>query len=322
VSKDFDATLSAAIDLAAAAAQTGGAPAARNRGRKRTVHKRIAASTASAALVAVAATAAFEVSSPHGGTPQLASTGPRVTATASPGPTADPSASASASPDSGPTSPTVSGSPSFSPAITADPHQAVEAAWLAPAQMPFADIFHWKIMHADPQGASPIGQPLTAAVFYVAKETTFQALTMCGDPAELLGRTTGAQHVEFTTSSEGSGNDASQFVFFFTDAASAQQTFTWLQSKYGPSCPGATGMTFTKTADGGGHTSVAWLSRKGASGPVDASAYNREYFVQRGSTIAYVSMRSNMRSLPTAYDDTAQLSTIAAHLCVYGGPCD
>jgi hypothetical protein len=49
--------------------------------------------------------------------------------------------------------------------------------------------------------------------------------------------------------------------------------------------------------------------------------YTREYLVQRGSTIAYVSISSNSHSLPTTYDDAAQLSTIATHLCVYGGPC-
>jgi hypothetical protein len=330
VSKDFDTTLSAAIDLAAEAAQTAGASAARIRGRQRTVRKRIAISTVSAVFVVVGATAAFKLASPHDGAPQLTATSPLVTATttapASPSPSADPRAttspSASSSSSSGTITPSTStsGSPSSNPAGTADPHHVVPGAWLAAAQLPFAGTFHWKAVQADPQGSSPIGQPLTATVFYVAKDTPFQALTTCADPTNLLGRTTGAQHTEYTATAAGSSNTASQFVFFFADSASAQQAFTWLQSQYSPSC--ATGdMTTTKGA-GDGQSSAAWFSVKGASGPIDAPAYTREYFVLRGSAIAYVSVSSGTGNLPMTHDgDAAQLSTIAAHLCVYGGPC-
>ena len=143
---------------------------------------------------------------------------------------------------------------------------------------------------------------------------------MCGDPANLIGRTIGAQLTGYTVAPAGSGNAAGQFIFFFANATSAQQAFAWLQSQYGPSCLPGMGMVITKTA-GDGQTSAAWLSRKSASGPVDAAAYTREYFVLRGSTIGYVFMSSNSHTLPATYGDAAQLSTIAAHLCVYGGPC-
>lgn len=269
------------------------------------MRKRIAVSIASAVLAVGGATAAFAVASTHGGTPQMTTGSPSVTA--------------SPSPSSGGIPPTTSNSPSSNAATAADPHEVIEAAWLAPAQLPFANTFSWKAVQAGLQGSAPIGQPLTATVFYVAKDTPFQALTMCGDPANLLGRTVGAQHREFGATPEGSGNAASQFVFFFANAASAQQAFAWLQGQYAICLP-STGMTITKTA-GDGLTSAAWLSLKGSSGPVDASAYTREYFVLRGSTIAYVSVNSRT-TLPTTYNDAAQLSTIAAHLCVYGGPCD
>jgi len=321
VSKDFDTTLSDAIDLAAGAAQTAGAPAARIRGRKRTVHKRIAVSTMSLVLVAGGATVAVRAASSTGGhTPQITATSPRITASTSVTASPDPPATSSPStPGPSTSSQTSSSPPSSNPATSADPHQVVAAAWLTAGQMPFADTFHWKVVHADPQGTSPIGQQLTPNVFYVANNTPFQALTMCADPAKLLGRTTGAQHTQYTATSAGLGHVSSQFIFFFADAASAQRTFTWLQSQYGSSCMPGSGVTTTKTG-GDGATSAAWLTLKGSSGPIDMSAYNREYFVQRGSTIAYVFIE-NSSMLPTTYDDATQLSDIAAHLCVYGGPC-
>ena len=65
MSKDFDTTFSDAIDLAAGAAQTAGASAARTRGRTRTMRKRIAISTMSFVLVAAGTTAAFSATSPQ-----------------------------------------------------------------------------------------------------------------------------------------------------------------------------------------------------------------------------------------------------------------
>ncbi|HWG26452.1 hypothetical protein [Actinospica sp.] len=329
MSKDFDATLSDALDLVARAAHTAGPTVARIRGRQRTVHQRIALSTASVVLVAVGATAAyFATSSNGGGTPHLTGGSPHVTAsvtttTPTAGSTASPTTSAStgttaaSSPAS--SSPATSSSSASSQSVIADPHQAVDAAWLTPAQMPFASTFQWTAMQASAQGTSPIGQQLTPTVFYVPKDATFQALTMCADPAKLLPRTIGAQHTEFTATT---GTAGSQFIFFFTDAASAQQTFTWLQSQYTSTCL-VTGSNVQVTKTGGdGVSSAAWLSvKKTSAGPVDMSPYNREYFVLRGSTIAYVSIESTA-TLPTSYEDAAQLSTIASHLCVYGGSCD
>jgi hypothetical protein len=188
----------------------------------------------------------------------------------------------------------------------------VDAAWLTADQMPFASTLHWKILPAT-------GIPLTATVFYYPKTTGLQGLTVCGDPSKLLSRTIGAQGDEYSAQPKVSSNSASQFVFFFADAASAQQTFAWIQGLYSPTCVSGTSVMTTRTA-GDGQTSATWLSRKGSTGPVDLAPYNREYFVLRGSTIGYVWMNST-RNLPATYDDSTVLSTIASHLCVYGGPC-
>lgn len=333
MSKDFDRTLSDALDLTAQAAQTAGPTAARIRGRKRTLHQRIALSTVSLVIAAVGATAAFTAASSNGGgtshptvqtsTPVIASPTPTIGPSASSpaGPTASPSTGASngQSTNSSPTmsTPPTSGSPASNQSTNADPQKAVAAAWLTPGQMPFASSFTWTAQQSTSQGG-PIGQQLTPTIFYVPKDTSFQAITVCGDPSALLARTTGAQHTNYSTTA--SGTAGSQFIFFFADATSAQQTFAWLQGQYSSSCvQSGSSEQVTKTG-GDGVTSAAWLTTKGATGPVDMSPYNREYFVLRGSTIAYVSINSTA-TLPTTYDDAAQLSAIASHLCVYGGPC-
>lgn len=325
MSKDFDTALSDALDSVARAARSAGPAAAQIRGRKRTMHKRIALSTVSLVLVAVGTTVAFKAAN-DGTSPHLVGANPSISVSSSPttaAPTPSDSAPASSSPAS--TSPSASGSTTSSsqtatasqPAV-ADPHHAVDAAWLTPGQMPFANTFQWKALEATSQEV-PIGQQLTPTVFYVPNNTGFQALTMCADPAQLLSRTIGAQHSEYTATT---GTASSQFIFFFANAGSAQQTFKWLQTQYSSAClVHGSGVTVIKTG-GDGVTSAAWLSvKQGSNGPVDMSPYNREFFVLRGSTIAYVSIFSTAH-LPVAYDDSAQLSTIASHLCVYGGPCN
>jgi hypothetical protein len=185
--------------------------------------------------------------------------------------------------------------------------------------MPFASTFPWTATPVTVQGDSSGIQKLSPTVLYVPNSAGYQALTMCADPAKLLARTIGLQQSGFSATR---GTAGSQYIFFFADAASAQQTFTWLQSQYTSACLGTfSNVHITKTG-GDGVSSAAWLSvKQGSTGPVDMSPYNREYFVLRGSTIAYVSIESTA-TLPTTYDDAAQLSTIASHLCVYGGPCD
>lgn len=302
MSKDFDATLSEALHLAANAAQTPGPAAARIRGRKRTVHQRIAVSTASLALVAVATTVAFKASPSHSDSAPVAGTSTNLTVNASKS----------------------AGTAGHS--TSADPRKVVPGAWLAANQLPFADTFQWKVQQATSQG-SPIGRPLTPTVFYVANDTSLQTLTTCSDPSWLLPRTTGAQHSEYLGTTGTGNNQASQYLFFFADRDSAQLTFNTLVKQYGPACAKYDGgaqptLTAGDLNQAGGLSEMVWLTVKGKSTAPDLPAYTREYFVLRGNVIAYVAATSYTDTgLPTAYNDAAQLSTIASHVCVYGGAC-
>lgn len=328
--KDFDSTLTDALDLAARSAQTAGPGAARIRGRQRTMRKRIALSTASLALVAVAATAAFKVASPgHSLPPAHPTPGPSASAigipTSAPGEaTTSAATGAPANPASSNPSRNTPSSSSSSTAIKTDPQQVVAGAWLSPGQLPFASTFDWKAIQATSQGA-PIGQQLTPTVFYVSPKTQFQTLTMCGDPTSLLSRGNGAQHTDYDATtppvSATANNVASQYIFFFANPEAAQQTYKWLQSQYSSTCfsnfPGA---QFTKTASNA--TEATWLmTAKGTSTSPDLPEYEREYFVQRGATITYVSVTSYTQTLPTTYNDAAELGTIAGLACEYGGAC-
>jgi hypothetical protein len=299
MSKDFDTALADALDHTAHAVWTSGPEAARIRGRKRTMHKRIALSTTALVLVAIGATAAFAAASSAGGTPRLTPAGPYHTVSGSP--TAGSTGSASTT---------------SSQTTTADPHKVVQAAWMTAGQLPFASTVNWKVVPDNQSG----DLRLTSTVGYLPNTTTLQALTACADPAKLLGRTVGTQYMRSSATTTTGSDEADQYIFFFADAASAQQTYTWLQSQYG-SCPLTfPGAQVTKTG-GEGTTGATWLFLKGSSGYPDVNDYEREYFVLRGSTIAYVDVTSYPVTLPTTYDDATQLSKIASHLCVYGGNC-
>jgi hypothetical protein len=303
VSTDFDATLSEALTLAADAVQIPDPSAARTRGRKRTMHQRIAISTTSLALAAVAATVAFQAVPSHSNTVSVASAGTNFTVNAS--------NSAGTASKSG----------------VADPRTVVAGAWLAANQMPFADTFQWKVRQADSQG-SPIGQPLTPSVFYVANDTSLQSLTMCSDPSWLLPRTTGAQHSEYLATTGTGNNQASQYQFFFATDEDAQLIFNNVAKQYGPTCAQHDGGAAPTLMAGNLHTTqppineMVWLTVKGKSTSPDLPDYTREYFVLRGNVISYVAVTSYTdTSRPTKYDDDAQLSTIASHLCAYKGAC-
>lgn len=326
MSKDFATALADALDHTAHAVRAAGPEAARIRGRKRTVRKRVALSTTALVLVAIGATAAFAATTSTGGAPHMMPDGPARTVSGTP--TAGPTPSASSSP-SAPTSPssvtstsaalssTGAASATTSQTTTAGPRQVVQAAWLTASQLPFADTVHWKINNLSPTDE----MRLTSTVDYIPNTTTTQALTTCADPAKLLGRTAGTQFDYFTATTATGSDEASQYIFFFSDAASAQQTYTWLQSQYSTSCLlNGSGAQVTKTGSEG-TTGATWLTLKGTSGYPDLPLYERDYFVLRGNTIAYVYVTCYPDTFPTAYDDATQLSTIAGRLCVYGGSC-
>jgi hypothetical protein len=96
VSKDFDTTLVDALDLAAGAAQTAGAAAARTRGRQRSVRRRNALVAMSLILVAAGTAVTIRASSSsNGGTSQTTDTStPGATGNPSTGATGNPSAAA------------------------------------------------------------------------------------------------------------------------------------------------------------------------------------------------------------------------------------
>lgn len=84
MSKEFDTTLSAVINLAAAAAEPQGPSAARARGRRRAARKHIMVSALSLALVATGAGAGVALTTgdhPKGSAPATVVTGPSTTAT-------------------------------------------------------------------------------------------------------------------------------------------------------------------------------------------------------------------------------------------------
>lgn len=110
MSKDFDATLSEAIDLAADAAHTnGGATAARIRGRQRTMRKRITISATAVILVAAGTTAAaVQIAPSSRATPPTG----RITVTkTSAGPTTAATSTAPTTPSAPRTSPSTATTP-------------------------------------------------------------------------------------------------------------------------------------------------------------------------------------------------------------------
>jgi hypothetical protein len=204
----------------------------------------------------------------------------------------------------------------------ANPLKVVNAAWLSPSQVPFDSTFNWTADKA--QSGVPGWQTLSPTVNYFPSDDSRQALTTCGDPTAFLSRTIGGQVTSFAPTTPPptatQNNQASQDIFFFSNAKTAQAAFTWLLGQYDSTCFSTfKGAQFTKTA--ASSTEATWLMLKGTSGSPDLPKYSREYFMLRGSTITYVSVLSYSETLPTTYDDVTQLSAIAGHACVYGGSC-
>lgn len=322
--KDFDTTLTDALDLAGRAAQTAGPAAARIRGKKRAVHQRIALSTASLVLVAVGATAAFKVASGHtGATLGPAGSSPGASATASPTPglataAANSTASPSETPSASATASSSASNPASGPSSSLDPHQVIASAWLSPKQLPFDNTLDWTVDDPGAQGV-PGESKLTNTVYLNTNDAAYQTLTMCGDPSQFLSRTIGDQYTAYNSNpiSATNNNQASQHIFFFTDSVAAQQAYAWLQSQYTPAC--ANGAQLIREA--GGANQSAWLMVVGTGHNADRPAYEREYFVLAGSTITYINVLSGTQVLPTKFADNAELIAIANSVCVYGGVC-
>ncbi|HET9168517.1 MAG TPA: hypothetical protein VFN97_03740 [Actinospica sp.] len=293
------------------------------------MRQKITLSAVSLVLIAVGATTAATLSASHNGAPQLTSATPHVTKSATAGPSASPSTAptqtrtttsspSSTTPSSTGTGSSSGGTSSSQPA-SADPHQVRTQAWLTASEMPFAGSLTWNAQSSKMDS----DQQLTSTIGYVANTANYQALTICGDPAAFMRQTIGAQIQAFDSTPASSGNNqATQYIFFFSSASAAQQGYAWLQDQYTSNCSGitSTGAQLTQVASAGS-SGMAWLTEKASSGLPDLPLYDREYFVLRGDTIAYVSVTSYPHTLAKSYDDAGVLSTIAGHLCIYGGSC-
>jgi hypothetical protein len=157
VAKDFDATLSEAIDLAAGAAQGPGATAARIRGGRRTRRKRVALSATSFMLVAAVSTAAFALSSSNrGATPQppaaTTSTPPTTAPTSTPATvpsspdepaTNTPPTSTSGTSGTSTGTSSTSSAPTNTSSTSPDSPTAPSPTWLTPGQVPFDNLMKW-----------------------------------------------------------------------------------------------------------------------------------------------------------------------------------
>lgn len=329
MAKDFDATLSDAVDLAAGAAQSPGAAAARIRGRKRTVHKRVALSATSCVLVAAVSTAAFTYSSSHGdATPQppAATTGPGPTTAASPTPDAIPG-SAGSSTDSATTAPSttapstsVSSTPTATSGTSATAPAVPSTTWLTPSQVPYDNLVNW-------QALTPTH--CTGSLVFKANYGGCQVQTP-------LGTAHTAQKLDavvFSSTGIPSGNGAwapplgYQDFFTYANAADAQAAFqtgtqgllaedAQLDIATDPVTKRPIVSTTTVTAQSTGSMAIYHRLRddKGAPGLVNGENSSDSdvhfYFAVKGNILEVLEVMGGV-SISNTSDDKAVLATVA-----------
>jgi hypothetical protein len=335
VSKDFDTTLSDAIDLAAGAAQTAGAPAARIRGRKRAVRKRIAVTTTSFALVAVCATVAFKASASNGsGTPTAPSSGstsPSISVSATTSASATPSLHPSAT-RSSPASPTAGAPSGTAPqAMVPDPGRYVTGAWLSPAQLPFARAGYTTWDHADVigtlLGGSAYGQTVEQ---YKANNSCSSIATASALSDGLSEALTGAQVQVFQSSNFGKiwpdgtiPAYASQYALFYPNATGAAAAMNGLSADYAacktqvtgpdPSTGGNLAGSVQQTVNGGSAQCWTLLTAQPDSTVANGTA-DHTCFVRAGAMIAAVTVSINQVSSLSTVSFTSSDSTVVAEL--------
>jgi hypothetical protein len=343
VSKDFDTTLSDAIDLAAGAAQTPGASAARIRGRKRTVRKRIAVTTTSFALVAVCATVGFKASSssydngtpktpssasisPSAPAPVSATTSPSATPSTHPSATSSPSAS---SPSAGPTGTTPTGT--TPPVTVPDPGRYVAGAWLSPAQLPFARAGYTTWDHESGTGTLLGGSAYGQTAQQYTASSSCSSIAPGSALADGLGQgLTGAQVQVFQSSNSGkiwpNGTIpayASQYALFYPNAAAATAAMNALSADYA-SCKTqvtgpdpATGATLAgsvqQTVNNGSAQCWTLLAAQPGSTTANGTA-DHTCFVRSGAMIAAVTVSVNQAGSLSTVSFTASDSTVVPEL--------
>ena len=335
MSKDFDTTLSDAIDLAAGAAQTAGAPAARIRGRKRAVRKRIAVTTTSFVLVVVCATVACKASlSNNSGTPTAppsASTSPSVSVSATTSASAAPSMHPSTTPraPAGPTATTPSGT--APQAMVPNPGRYVTGAWLSPAQLPFTRAGYTIWDHSGGigtlLGGSAYGQTVQQ---YKVNNSCSSIATASALGDGLSEALTGAQVQVFQSSNFGKiwpdgtiPAYASQYALFYPNATAATAAMNALSADYAacktqvtgpdPTTGRALAGSVQQTVNGGSAQCWTLLAAQPnstvANGTVDHTC-----FVRSGARIGTVTVSINQVSSLSTVSFTSSDSTVVSEL--------
>lgn len=227
VSKDFDNTLSDAIDRAAGAANTAGATAARIRGRERTMRKRIVISTTSIVLVAAGAGAAFAVTSHNGGTPHPTAASPSVSASPSIGTSTSPSASSTPTTSaSGAQGTTASPSTPTSSSSTTSVTTGAEV-WLTPSQLIYDSTMKWQA--ADPTSCTAGSFEITSLYPGGCPEHT-----NAGDPhpAEQMDTRVFSAPTVATGDGAWAGTTADQEFYSYANAADAQSAYQYFTNQF------------------------------------------------------------------------------------------
>jgi hypothetical protein len=321
VSKDFDSTLSDAIDRAAGAANTAGATAARIRGRERTLRKRVVISTTSIVLVAAGAGAAFSVSSHNGGTPHPTVASPSVSASPSTGASTSPSASGTPTTSaSGAQSTTASPSTPTSSSSTTSITTGVEV-WLTPSQLIYDSTMKW-------QAASPTS--CTAGSFEITSlyPGGCSEHTNSGDPypAEQMDTRVFSAPGVATGNGAWAGTTADQEFYSYANAADAQSAYQYFthaflteDSQFAGSSDAITHLavtsTTTETAQASGAMAIDSKLRTSSGKPASlegnpSEASDRHYFFAvRGDIVEMILVKGGPAVSDTS-NDASFLQTV------------
>ncbi|HET9173174.1 MAG TPA: hypothetical protein VFN97_27345 [Actinospica sp.] len=324
MSKDFDSTLSDAIDLAAGAAHTAGASAARSRGRERTVRKRIVVSATSFVLVAAGAGAAFGLTAHHGGgTPHVTAASPSATASASATAGPSPSGTPSASPSG---SASTTGSPSAPPSrATATGQASASENWLTPTELIYDITMSW-------QAAGPTSCGTGSYELYALYPGGCSEHTLPHDPHPAVKMDTETFSAPSVPTGNGAwaGTTAAQEFYTYASAADAQAAYQYFtqqilgeDSQFAGSSDADTHLpvtsTTTETAHADGAMAIDDELRQSDGKPAQlngnpSDASDRHYFLAvRGDLVEMVVVQGGPAVSDTS-DDASYLQSVISAL--------
>ncbi|NUU21450.1 MAG: hypothetical protein HOV68_08035 [Streptomycetaceae bacterium] len=233
------------------------------------------------------------------------------------------------------TSPTPVSSTVPSPRVTGDPDRFVPGAWLPDDQAPFvyraSPEVGWNLPVQAPNGNRPDIADGTGVLAEPPQHTvSCQGGT---NPWSATGIVK-AQYRSYGAGTDPAKPSASQQLFFYRDEAAARSALATFAAAY-QACS-KTGqisdldtnelLTQQVTRVAAVQDGMAWLNTLRrphgepglTTGPYGSDT--REYFVQRGNVIAYIAL-SGGPEISAVGGDQEVLQQMAAHLCVYGGPC-